>query len=138
MRGGTANCNVIISDEQIGSPVVTSATAALVLNQPSMEKFENNIIPEGALIVNSSLINKKSSRKDIKTYYLPANDIASEIGNSKVANMIMLGAYLEVSGVAQPQEVAEVVAELFGNKKRDLIIQNKEALSRGAEWVRDH
>ncbi len=138
MRGGTANCNVIISEEEIGSPIVTSATAALVLNLPSLEKFENSIVPEGALLVNSSLINKEASRKDIRTYYIPANDIASEIGNSKVANMIMLGAYLEASGAAQQQEVAEIIAELFGSKKPELVTLNKEALSKGAEWVRDH
>jgi 2-oxoglutarate ferredoxin oxidoreductase subunit gamma len=103
-----------------------------------MEKFENSIVPEGALLVNSSLISRKASRKDIKTYYIPANDMAGEMGNNKVANMIMLGAFLEASGAVQQQEVAEVVAELFGSKKPELVTLNKEALSRGAQWVRDH
>ena len=138
MRGGTANCNVIVSDDIIGAPVVTSATAVLALNKPSMDKFEDSVVPGGALLVNSSLINKESLRRDIKAYYIPATDIANEIGNSKIANMIMLGAYLEVSGVALQEEVFEIVAEIFSSKKQDLIRQNKEALSKGALWIKEH
>ena len=100
MRGGTANCSVIVSDEPIGAPIVTEATAAIVMNRPSLDKFENDVIPGGALFINSSLIDKKASRDDIKVYYVPANDIANELGTDKVANIVMLGAYLQVSGAA--------------------------------------
>jgi 2-oxoglutarate ferredoxin oxidoreductase subunit gamma len=100
MRGGTANCSVIVSDEPIGAPIVTEATAAIVMNRPSLDKFENDVIPGGALLINSSLIDKKATRNDIKVYYIPANDIANELGTDKVANIVMLGAYLKVSGAA--------------------------------------
>lgn len=136
MRGGTANCNVIISDEPVGAPVVSEATAALILNRPSLDKFENDVIPGGTLIINSSLIDKKATRTDIKVYYVPANEIANELGSGKIANMVMLGAYLGASGAASQDSVMEIIAEIFTGKKASVIPMNKEALMRGAACIK--
>ncbi len=136
MRGGTANCNVIVSEEPVGAPIVTEASAALVLNRPSLDKFEKDVIPGGTLIINSSLIDKKATREDIKVYYVPANEIANEIGTGKIANMVMLGAYLEASGAAKQDTIMEVVSEIFSGKKAEVIPLNKEALTRGAACIK--
>lgn len=136
MRGGTANCNVIVSDEPVGSPVVSEATAALILNRPSLDKFEADVIPGGVLIINSSLIDKKATRDDIKVYYVPANDIANELGTGKIANMVMLGAYLQASGAAKQDTIMEIITEIFSGKKASVIPINKEALVRGAACIK--
>jgi 2-oxoglutarate ferredoxin oxidoreductase subunit gamma len=136
MRGGTANCNVIISDEPVGAPVVSEATAALILNRPSLDKFENDVIPGGTLIINSSLIDKKATRTDIKVYYVPANEIANELGSGKIANMVMLGAYLGASGAVSEDSVMKIISEIFTGKKASVIPMNKEALVRGAACIK--
>ena len=100
MRGGTANCNVIVSDNPVGSPLVTEATTAIVMNLPSLDKFEGRVVEDGILLINSSLIDKKTSRTDIRAYEIPANDIANELGNIRIANMVMLGAYIELTNIA--------------------------------------
>ena len=117
MRGGTANCNVTISDEVVGSPVVIEATTALVLNGPSLDKFEGNVIPNGKLFINSSLITKKATRDDIDVYYVPANEIANELGNNRVANMVMLGAFLEAAKPVKVESVYEAFLKVFGTDK---------------------
>lgn len=136
MRGGTANCSVIVSEEPVGAPIVTEATAAIVMNRPSLDKFENDVIPGGALLINSSLIDKKATRNDIKVYYVPANDIANELGTGKVANIVMLGAYLAVSHAASEDSIMEIISEIFSGKKASVIPLNKEALLRGAACIK--
>lgn len=136
MRGGTANCNVIVSDNLIGSPVVTEATTAIVMNKPSLDKFEKDIIEGGNILINSSLIDKKTSRTDVKAYYIPANDLANEMGNSKIANMIMLGAYLELTKAVKTDSIVEAFKKVFGESKSHLIPINKQALEKGAEAIR--
>lgn len=137
MRGGTANCNVIISTEAVGSPVVTESTSVIVMNRPSLDKFENTIVPGGKLFINSSLIDRKATREDIEVYYIPANEIANELGNSRVANMVMLGAFLEVTNVVEKSTILDkAFIEVFGENRAHLIPINKEAMERGAEIVR--
>ncbi|MHB1315668.1 MAG: 2-oxoacid:acceptor oxidoreductase family protein [Christensenellales bacterium] len=135
MRGGTANCHVIISDSPVGSPLVTEATAAIVMNKPSLDKFESAVIPGGLLLVNSSLIDRKSIRNDIETVYIPANDLAVEMNNEKVANMIILGAYLKKTQIVQAESVLESLKKVLGPGKEKLIPVNREALSKGASLV---
>ena len=137
MRGGTANCNVIISTEPIGSPVVVEASTALVLNKPSLDKFEKSVIPGGRLLINSSLIDRKSNREDIDIFYIPANEIANELGNNRVANMVMLGAYLEISKTVDIESIYKAFSEVFGANKTHLLPINKEALQRGAVAARE-
>lgn len=92
MRGGTANCNVVVSEKEVASPIVTKATTVVVMNKPSMEKFEKRVATGGILFVNSSLIDVKSTRTDIDVYYIPATELAEELGDIEAANMILLGA----------------------------------------------
>jgi len=135
MRGGTANCNVIISDEAIGSPIVTEATTVIAMNLPSLDKFEQAVKPGGLLFINSSLIERKSGRTDINVFYVPANEIADELGNGRVANMVMLGAYLKKTGVVKSESVIESLRKVLGPSKEHLIPVNEEALKKGAMSV---
>ncbi|MCD6436606.1 MAG: 2-oxoacid:acceptor oxidoreductase family protein [Clostridiales bacterium] len=137
MRGGTANCNVIVSEKPVASPVIShNATTVVAMNLPSLDKFEEEVVQNGLLMINSSLIDKKASRDDVKAYYIPANDIANELGNAKVANMVMLGAYLELTKVVKPESVIKALAKKFGTAKAKLIPLNEEALRKGAELVK--
>ncbi len=135
MRGGTANCSVIVSDEPVASPIVTDATAVIIMNKPSLGKFQDTVIPGGAIFINSSLVDDKCSREDIDIYYIPANDVADEIGNNKVANMVMLGAYIKKTGIVSTDSVIESLKKVLGPSKAHLIPVNEEALKRGAEFV---
>ncbi|MEW9123404.1 MAG: 2-oxoacid:acceptor oxidoreductase family protein [Thermotaleaceae bacterium] len=136
MRGGTANCSVILSDKPVGSPIVTHATSAIVMNLPSLLKFEKDLITDGLLLVNSSLIDQKASREDVVPYYIPANEIADGIGNAKVANMVMLGAFLELTKIVSIDSIIAALRKVFGPSKEHLIPMNKAALEKGAEAVR--
>lgn len=135
MRGGSAYCMVILSDKPVGSPVFSKPGCLIVMNLPSLDRFEDSVLPGGRLLVNSSLIGRKSARTDIDVRYIPANDIASEIGNSRVAGMVMLGAYLKLSGALKDDSMLGALKKVFGEKKADLIPINKEALDRGAALV---
>ena len=97
MRGGTANCSVVVSDAEIASPVVNHADAVVIMNQPSLEKFEKMVKPGGVLIYNSDLVTYKNPRTDVKVIPVPANSVAAEMGNDKVANVIALGALAEAT-----------------------------------------
>lgn len=135
MRGGTANCSVIITDEMVGSPIVTEATAVIAMNLPSLEKFERSVLPGGVLIVNSSLIDSKVKREDIDVCYIPANEIADELGNSRVANMVMLGAYLGKTKAVSSDSIIESLRKVLGPSKEHLIPVNQQALKRGAQLI---
>lgn len=134
-RGGTANVSVIVSDESIGSPVISHPTTAIVLNNPSFEKYEPLVVPGGVLISNSSLIDHKSDRKDITVIEVPASDIANQMGDPKVANSVILGAYLEYSKVVSPDSVIESLKKVLSSQKQHLIPLNQAALEKGAEIV---
>ncbi|SHH96758.1 2-oxoacid:acceptor oxidoreductase family protein [Sporanaerobacter acetigenes] len=136
MRGGTANCGVVVADEPVGSPVVVDATSAVVMNKPSLDKFEKDIVPGGKLFINSSLIDKKATREDIDVYYIPVNEIAIELGNDKVANMVMLGAYLEATKLVKVESILEAFTKVFGESKARFLPLNEKAIKRGAEAIK--
>ncbi|TCO71804.1 2-oxoacid:acceptor oxidoreductase family protein [Marinisporobacter balticus] len=136
MRGGTANCSVIVSETPIGSPIVTEGTSAIVMNLPSLIKYEKHLAKDGLLLINSSLIDQKTSREDVKVYYIPANEIANELGNGKAANMVMLGAFLEITKVVSIDSILAAFKKVFGPSKEKHIPMNKEALEKGAAAVR--
>ena len=94
MRGGTANCSVVLSDKPVGSPVFAHPTELIALNEPSLVKFEEGVVPGGMVFVNSDVVTDKVSRTDLTAYYIPCSQIADEVGNPKVSNMVMLGAYV--------------------------------------------
>lgn len=131
VRGGTANCNVVISDEEVGSPIVSKASAAIIMNQPSLAKFEDAVATGGVLIINSSLVNMKSKRNDITVNYVPANDLAEELGNSKVANIVMLGAFLAVTPVVKTESLEQVIEGSFSGNNASKAEINKQAFAAG-------
>jgi 2-oxoglutarate ferredoxin oxidoreductase subunit gamma len=133
MRGGTANCTVVISDEEIGSPVITSPHALIIMNNPSLRIFEPRLQPHGILLFNSSLITHQISRKDIAAISVPANDIAGKIGEKRTANMVMLGAYIARTMVIPKAAIFEGLAEFFGTKKQ-FLKANEQAFERGMEY----
>ncbi|MCF8010513.1 MAG: 2-oxoacid:acceptor oxidoreductase family protein [Clostridiales bacterium] len=132
MRGGTANCSVIVSDNKIGSPMVEEPGVALIFNEPSMEKFEQQVRPGGIMVVNSSIVEKKVSRKDIHVYDIPAGKIAKQLGNERVANMVMLGAYLELTGVVSTESAINALGKIISKKKQSILEINKKAAEIGA------
>ena len=135
MRGGTANCIAIISDSKISSPIISEFDSAIVLNQPSMEKFESKVKPGGLLIYESSNIFKPSTRTDIEIIGIPAATEAVKMKNSKILNMIMLGAYLERKPVVKIDSIIEALKKVLPERYHNLLPINKEALNRGAELV---
>ena len=133
MRGGKARCTVIISDEEIGSPLVRRPTTAIVLNLPSMETFEPAIKAGGVLVVNSSMVPPKSERTDIRVYYIPATDLAIELGNARMANVVCLGALAQATAVAPLAALVQALDDHLPERHRKLLDLNKEALRKGAE-----
>jgi len=135
MRGGTANCTVIISDEEIGSPLTRHPTAALVLNLPSFNRFEPLVKKGGILIVNSSLVTTRSQREDIRVEYVPANDIAAELGVVQLANVVMVGVLIAATRMLKPETLDQVLEAHISARHRDKLPLNKQALRRGMELV---
>ena len=136
MRGGTANCSVVVSDDPIASPVLSMADCVIAMNTPSLEKFEANVNPGGKLCINSSIIEKKATRTDIDVYYVPCNEIADQLGNPKVLNMAMLGAFLEATNVVKVDSVLDALLYKLGEKKAKLIPLNRQAIEMGAASIR--
>lgn len=135
MRGGTANCNVIVSSDPVGSPVVEKADAVIALNGPSLDKFEKVVKPGGKLFINSSIIDKKAKRKDIDVYNIPASDMANKFGNAKVTNMVMLGAYVTATAVVTKESIMIGIKKFLGKSKEHLVALNEKAFDAGAKLV---
>lgn len=131
MRGGTANCSVIVSDEPIASPLVDKADVVIAMNRPSLDKFESHVKPGGALVINSSLIDRKAERDDIEVVYCDANRIAEEVGNPKGANVAILGALLEKAPVVDDEKMAEAIRIELGERKAKFLPGNMKALAAG-------
>ncbi len=136
MRGGTANCSVIISDQNIGSPLVEEPGAVLVFNQPSLEKFAKRVRSGGILLINSSIVTGEVKRQDIQVYRVPASQIAAQLGNDRVANMVLLGAYLELTGAVSTESVLKALAKVLSKGKSGLLEINRKAAEMGALAVR--
>jgi 2-oxoglutarate ferredoxin oxidoreductase subunit gamma len=135
MRGGKARCTVIVSDDEIGSPLVRRPSASIVLNIPSMEAFEPAVEPGGVLVVNSSLVPQRSERTDIRVFHVPASDMAIELGNIRMANVICLGTLVQATSVVPVQAVEQALDDHLPERHRKLLGLNKEALNRGAALV---
>ena len=135
MRGGTANCIAILSDSKISSPIISYFDSAIVLNQPSMDKFETKVKPGGLLLYESSNIFKPSTRTDIEIIAIPAATEAVRMKNSKILNMIMLGAYLERKPVVKLESIILALKKVLPERYHNLLPINKQALERGIELV---
>jgi 2-oxoglutarate ferredoxin oxidoreductase subunit gamma len=135
MRGGTANCTVIISDEEIGSPLVRNPRAAIVLNLPSLEKYEPLVIPGGVLVANASLINRGPQRSDLDSVFIPANELAEELGDKRLMNMIVLGALLARLPILPLEAIEKALEDHLPARHKRLLPVNFQALRRGSEFA---
>ena len=131
MRGGTANCSVVLSDKPVGSPVFAHPTELIALNEPSLAKFEAGVVPGGMVFVNSDVVTDKVSRDDLTAYYIPCSKIADEVGNPKVSNMVMLGAYVAATGILKQETIEEMIRKMFTGDKAKLVSLNIQAFHRG-------
>lgn len=136
MRGGTAHCIVILSSDDIGSPIIRRPSLCIVMNPPSMDKYEPLITPGGLLVANSTLIRARSAREDIETVYIPANELAAELGNVKMANVVLLGAMLGKREILPIESVKRTLEEHIPERRKHIIGPNKRALDRGVQFVR--
>ncbi len=135
MRGGTANCTVIIADELIGAPTVRNPKAALVFNLPSFDKYEPLVVPGGVLVANASLINRGFQRTDLRSVLIPANEMAEALGDRRLTNMVMLGAMLGKLPVMPIEAIQKALEDHLPERHRRLLPVNFKALNEGAEFA---
>ena len=133
MRGGTANCSVIISDEEVGSPIVDKPDVLVVMNLPSLDKYENEVVPGGKIFVDSTLIERKITRTDVDVFYIPATGIANEKKIPTLANMIITGKMLKEIGISL-DNIDVVLSKIVSARHQDLLEVNKDAIKTGYEF----
>ena len=134
MRGGTANCSVILSDDPVGSPIVSNPDVLMAMNLPSLDKYENDTVAGGQIFVDSALIDRKVERDDVEAYYIPATKLASDEGLTGLANMIMLGFVIKKSGIIPFENVDRALAKVVPASKQHLIESNTKALELGYNY----
>ncbi len=134
MRGGTANCTVVISEEEIGSPMVEKPTAVIAMNLPSLDKYENMVKPGGVLVINESMVDRHSERKDIKVVSVKANEIAEKLGDTRMTNMVLLGALLANLPVLPLDVIEKALKGHLPERHHKLLAQNFEALREGEKY----
>lgn len=135
MRGGTANCSVIISDTPVGSPIITNPDMLIVMNNPSLDKYEDAVVPGGKIFVDSSLIERKVKRTDVDVFYVPATSLAAEKGLDSLANMILVGKLIKESGIVDFTYVDAVLDKIVSAKHLDLKQFNHQALQLGYDYA---
>lgn len=131
MRGGTANCSVIISDDEVASPLVAAPDAIIAMNEPSLNKFEMNVKPGGVIVINSSIIDRKCKRDDVEVVYCDCNKIAEECGNPKGANVAILGALMKKMPIVSEEKMAEAIKLELGERKAKFLPGNMAAYAAG-------
>ncbi len=136
VRGGTANCTVAVSDDEIASPIASEPDNVVVLNTPSLYSFQNRVAPGGSLFLNSSIIGVESSRHDVRIFKIPSSDIAEQMGNSRAANTVMMAAFLKVTGLVPPDIFLTSMDEVLGSKKKSVIEINHRAFAAGYEFLK--
>jgi 2-oxoglutarate ferredoxin oxidoreductase subunit gamma len=137
VRGGTANCTVVVSDEEIASPVASEPDFVVAMNQPSFARFQSVLQSGGLLCANSSIVDTSAARRDIEVLNIPTSELAEKLGTIKVANMIMLGAFIKASNIISFDFVIKHLSEILGEGKSKLIKMNKEALDLGFNYVNE-
>ena len=139
MRGGTANCSVVVSDRPVASPLINVADTVLAMNKPSLLKFEGSVKAGGLLLVNSSIIDIKTDRDDVDAVYVPCNEIAESIGNLKGPNVVFLGAYIaKKPDVISEDAIINAMRIELGEKKAKFLDGNIKALQAGMAYVKEH
>lgn len=134
-RGGISHSTVVISEEEIASPIVASPQTIILMDNLGFDLYVPRVRTKGCIFVNTSLIKKEISRKDVEIIKIPANKLAEEIGNTKVTNIVALGAYIKKSGVLPLQSVIDTLKDVISKKNQSLLVINEEALKRGAASV---
>ncbi|MDD5629522.1 MAG: 2-oxoacid:acceptor oxidoreductase family protein [Elusimicrobia bacterium] len=132
MRGGTANCSVVISSEEVTTPVVSQPDTVIVMNEPSLAKFEPLVKAGGLMIINESLVKSRPQRKDIKVVLVPCNKIADELKAPRIANMAALGAFCKQTGALSIEAIAKAMSKVFKRAKPEMLELNVQALRKGA------
>ena len=135
MRGGTANCSVILSDEPVGSPIVANPDVLIAMNLPSLDKYENETVKGGKIIVDSSLIARKVVREDVEVCYIPATKLATELNIPTLANMIMLGRMIKATGIVSLESACEAMKKVVSARHQDLLEMNIKALNAGYNYA---
>ena len=135
MRGGTANCSVILSDDPVGSPIVSNPDVLVAMNLPSLDKFENDVVPGGTIFVDSSLIERKVKRDDVKVFYIPATRLANEIGAPTLANMIITGKLIKETGAVSYENLEDALHKVVSAKHQNLFELNKKAIDCGYNYA---
>jgi 2-oxoglutarate ferredoxin oxidoreductase subunit gamma len=135
VRGGTANCTVVVSDEEIFSPVASSPDYAIIMNKPSLMKYEGMIGEGGTVILNSTLVDRDPSRPDLEVVKIPANDIAKELGSDRTINMIMLGAFVAKTKITTLDSIMNGLTEIVKGKRTAIMKLNRKGLDKGAEYA---
>jgi len=136
MRGGTANCSVNLSNKRIGSPLITTPNVLVAMNGPSLDAFEDAVADDGLIIVNSSIVDRKVKRKDVKVVYIPLTKMASDLGMAAVANMILIGAYLEYTKIMDPDVAKKGVRKNL--KKKKFVDINMKAIDEGVKFIQEN
>ena len=131
MRGGTCNCSVIVSDDAVGSPIVTEPDILIAMNRPSLDKFEASVVPGGDIYVDSSLVDRKVERTDVNVHYIPATALSTEKGFDGIANMIVLGSVIEHSDVVSKDTIPAAMAKVVSARHKDLYDFNIKAIELG-------
>ena len=134
MRGGTASCGVIVSDEQVGSPIVSTPDVLVAMNLPSLDRYENAVAPGGMIFADSTLIERKVERDDVKVFYIPATALASENGFPTLANMIIVGKVLREIGDYNEESIEATLKKVISAKHANMLEVNKKAMKLGAEY----
>ena len=135
MRGGTANCHVIVSDEPVGSPIIVNPTDLVAMNKPSFDKFENEVVPGGNIIIDSSLIDRDTTRTDVNFYKIPATQMANDMGVPKLANMIVFGLLLKITGFVDMDGVKKGLEKSIPASKQALYDTNLKAIEAGYNFL---
>ena len=134
MRGGTANCSIILSDAPVGSPIVSPPDALIAMNLPSYDKYEPAVIPGGKIFVDSTLIGRKANRDDVDTYYIPATKMAADAGIPTLANMIILGKMIKETGAVSFENLIDAMKKVVSAKHAELLEINIKALEAGYNY----
>ncbi|MCI8589202.1 MAG: 2-oxoacid:ferredoxin oxidoreductase subunit gamma [Clostridiales bacterium] len=134
MRGGTANCSIILSDDPVGSPIVNKPDVLIAMNLPSLDKYENEAVPGASIFVDSALIERKVTRKDVNVYYIPATKLASEKGFDTLANMIIIGHAIAKAGIIPYEGIAPALKKVVSAKHANLLDKNIAAIELGYQY----
>ena len=137
VRGGTANCTVAVSDDEISSPVASEPDYLVVMNSPSLATFQNKVVFNGTIFLNSSIVEARPSRQDVQVCAVPCGDVAQELGNSRVANIVLMGAFIRKTNIVSAEAYLKCIENILGSKKKSVAEVNRKAFNAGYDFAKD-